>query len=102
MPFLGPAVAVWITFSIAVMAYYYLFIARPRPDHPAYEAEVPEVPEVPEVLEVLDERPRWESRWGDASASGLARPQPIGSLQRTELPAYDMDDYPTQSWTASS
>ncbi|MDQ1355885.1 MAG: hypothetical protein QOG44_258 [Acidimicrobiaceae bacterium] len=44
MPFLGPAVAVWITFSIAVMAYYYLFIARPRPDHPAYEAEVSKVP----------------------------------------------------------
>jgi len=49
MPFLGPAIAVWIVFSILVMVCYFVFIARrsdapidlPEPDEPTWRQPRP-------------------------------------------------------------
>jgi hypothetical protein len=78
VPFLGPAIAVWILFLLFVMTCYFLFVAGGVP--PDRETSEPEASrrQAPPPVEV---RPRW------------AEPS---------LPTYDMEDFPPDRWTSSS
>ena len=94
MPFLGPVIALWVTLSLAVMAYYYLFIARNPPGRFGTSRRDESVPSWREPEEV---RPRW----GDPPQIGLARSELRPEI-RQELPIYDMENFPTDKWSSST
>lgn len=77
MPFLGPAIVLWITLSAGVLACYFLFVA-PGTDraHPTTRSRTYEAP------------------IGPVEPPEAARPRPT-------LPSYDMEDFPTERWGTS-
>jgi hypothetical protein len=103
MPFLGPAIAAWITLSVGVMACYYLFIvprgrvedraARPSVSSTRWlDSRPPPVRPVPRVNPVPRAAP-W-SATAPSVASRALEPKPDGS----GLPRYDMEDFPAEQW----
>jgi hypothetical protein len=77
IPFLGPAIAVWILFSLFVMACYFLFVAG----HP----------------EPLDELP--ERNVSPRQSTPAAEPWVSPRRAEPSLPAYDMEDFPPERWS---
>jgi len=77
VPFLGPAIAVWILFLLFVMACYFLFVAGgPEPDR---------------------ERPEPDASRRQPPPAVEVRPR----LAERSLPSYDMEDFPPDRWTPS-
>lgn len=100
MPFLGPTIAAWITFSVLVMAAYFVLIApkigrkdTPPPAMPAADEPVPSLspPPVPAAevpTWVPSSRPAARTRFVFRDIAGfpasLADPWPIDALVPAE------------------
>jgi hypothetical protein len=93
MPFIGPAIAVWVALTVGVMSYYFLVVARaPR------ARNLPPAPrrEPYQRAETRPVRP-----WIHAPAPDTAQPwipTPAPAPTRSDLPAYDMEHFPEDKW----
>jgi hypothetical protein len=79
MPFLGPALAIWITLAVVGLAYYFVFIVRSGPASGSVEPTR------------RTESPRW--------AEPARNPVPgYGSTSSTSSTSYDMEAFPDEQW----
>lgn len=95
MPFLGPLIVAWIILAVAVMACYFLVVARSGP--PSDEPWVP----------FGESRGRESSTTSGSSPRSTAWVRPtwgepvIEPPPPSNLPAYDMENFPTDHWRST-
>jgi hypothetical protein len=105
VPFLGPAVAAWIALIVGVMAFYFLSVSRQYRARGAHGA--PEWPQSTPLEARLRNEPTG-TPWGSQADRGQlpqlafrsdVRRADAGAIHPlSELPAYDMENYPDEKW----
>ncbi len=104
LPFLGPAIAAWITLIVGVMAFYFLSVSReyrtrsvqgpPQRRQSATCEPHPNEPLGPPWVTPWDRvQPSQLSFRSDMRGAGGSEGKP-----QSELPAYDMENYPDEKW----
>lgn len=95
MPFLGPLIVAWVILGVAVMATYFLVVARAdtqrsEPWESPFRQDREPAPSA-----------RWvRPRFGDPVTTEREEftPVPIRAPRASNLPLYDMEDYPEDHW----
>jgi len=92
MPFLGPLIIAWIVLGVAVMATYFLVIARGdgRVEQPWESPFRPPRESAPSTRWV---RPQW-------AASQVEDPAPVATPSYPNLHPYDMENVSDDYWTS--
>ena len=103
LPFLGPAIAAWITVIVGVMAFYFLSVSR--------EYRTRGVNGPPQRRQSTIDAQRneqlgspWGTRWDRVQPSQVSFRSDVGRAAGSEgqpqsaLPAYDMENYPDEKW----